>query len=43
MMNAKQVLSGRKRMPYKSKKQTKAYYATKGWKKPVKKKKGYKK
>ena len=26
-------------MPYKSKKQTKAYYATEGWSKPVKKKK----
>jgi len=26
-------------MPYKSKKQTKAYYATEGWTKPVKKKK----
>ena len=26
-------------MPYKSKKQNKAYYATDGWKKPVKKKK----
>ena len=39
MLNAKQALSGRERMPYKSKRQTKAYYATKGWKKPVKKKK----
>jgi hypothetical protein len=26
-------------MPYKSKKQTRAYYATEGWTKPVKKKK----
>lgn len=26
-------------MPYKSKKQTRAYYATEGWSKPVKKKK----
>jgi hypothetical protein len=28
-------------MPYKSKKQQKAYKATGGWKKPVKKKKTY--
>lgn len=26
-------------MPYKSKKQTRAYYATEGWTKPVRKKK----